>query len=95
MSHLGTLPGVKVDMVGNSGGTQHPASVVAYPQFRYLVAVQVHGRTGTFFQQTLGGADSGEWRSWIAAGTSIIRLALLGWCGGGWSDLKVEWGEGV
>jgi len=80
----------------NSGGTQQPAAVGAYPQFRYLVAVQIHGRPVTWLQQTSGsGLQHGIWRGWICNASSLIRLALVGWAGGGWSDLKVEWGGSV
>jgi hypothetical protein len=79
----------------NSGGTQHPAAAVAYPQATFLVAMQIHGRTMTWYQQLNTGVDRGVWRGWWAEFGSELRLALVGWAGGGWSNLKAEWGGSV
>lgn len=79
----------------NTGGSQQPAAVVAYPQARFLVAMQIHGRTISWYQQLNSGVDRGVWRGWIAEFGDLLRLALVGWSGGGWSDLKVEWGGSV
>lgn len=68
-----------------------PAAIVAWPQYRFLCAVQIHGRTMEWsLTSQLSGFGRTKWVGWLAEPSTILRLGLCAWAGGGWSDLKVE-----
>lgn len=73
-----------------SNPNYHPPIVTAWPQYRALVHVQIQGRPIEFFTQYLSGLGRSVWHQAMADATSVIRLGLCGWAGGGWSDLRVE-----